>query len=206
MREIRVLIADDHALVRMGLVSLLGTQPDIKVIGEADDGESAVRKACENRPDVVIMDFLMPKMTGDVATAEIRRLLPDAKILLLTSYAAAEGIGIALRNGASGVLLKNNDYDELIPAIRRVAAGETIIAPEVVLTMKKDPPIPQLTDRQLEILELITHGFSNSNIASALLIREDSVKKHTNAIFTKLGAANRAEAVAIALRKHLLKI
>ena len=205
MKPIKVLLADDHAIVRMGLASLLGTKNDIEVVGEAEDGEAAVRKVLKLAPDVVIMDLMMPKMDGVEATAEIHRRLPDVKIMVLTSYGASDGIAHALSAGATGALMKSTEFSEFVTAIRRVAAGERVIAPEIARQLAEDPPVPELTPRQAEILQSITRGLTNADIAKQLGIREDSVKEHVNAIFAKLGAANRSEAVAITLRKHLLK-
>ena len=206
MQPIKVLLADDHAIVRMGLASLLGTKNDIEVVGEAEDGEAAVRKVLKLAPDVVIMDLMMPKMDGVEATAEIHRRLPDVKIMVLTSYGASDGIAHALSAGATGALMKSTEFSEFVTAIRRVAAGERVIAPEIARQLAEDPPVPELTPRQAEILQSITRGLTNADIAKQLGIREDSVKEHVNAIFAKLGAANRSEAVAITLRKHLLKM
>ena len=205
MKPIKVLLSDDHAIVRMGLASLLGTKKDIEVVGEAEDGESAVRKALKLTPDVVIMDLMMPKMDGVEATAEIHRRLPDVKIMILTSYGASDGIAHALSAGATGALMKSTEFSEFVSAIRSIAAGERVIAPEIARQLSEDPPVPELTPRQAEILLSITRGLTNADIAKQLGIREDSVKEHVNAIFTKLGAANRSEAITIAMRKHLLK-
>ena len=205
-QTIKVLIADDHAIVRMGLASLLGTQRDIEVVGEAEDGESAISKTVELNPDIVIMDLMMPKKDGVVATKEIHELLPDVKILILTSYGTSDGIAHALAAGASGALMKSTEFSEFVAALRRVMGGERVVAPEIARQLAEDPPVPKLTPRQTEILLSITRGLTNSDIAKQFGIREDSVKEHTNTIFAKLGASNRSEAVAIALRKHLLKI
>lgn len=205
-KPISVLLADDHALVRMGLRSLLDTQGDITIVGEAEDGAAAVTEALRLNPDVVLMDYLMPKKDGAAATQEILVKLPTARVLLLTSYSAAEGISIALEAGAAGALIKNGDNDVIPEAIRRVAAGERFIAPEIRRMLREENRIEPLTDRQRQILELVTRGFSNQEIAAHLEIRTDSVKKHTQAIFMRIGAANRAEAVAIAMRKHLVEV
>ena len=205
-QTIKVLIADDHAIVRMGLASLLGTQRDIEVVGEAEDGESAISKTVELNPNIVIMDLMMPKKDGVVATKEIHELLPDVKILILTSYGTSDGIAHALAAGASGALMKSTEFSEFVAALRRVMRGERVVAPEIARQLAEDPPVPKLTPRQTEILLSITRGLTNSDIAKQFGIREDSVKEHTNTIFAKLGASNRSEAVAIALRKHLLKI
>ena len=206
MQKLTVFLADDHAMVRMGLISLLGTKKDLQVVGEAEDGEEAVRKVLGLRPDVVLMDLLMPKKDGVDATIEILAKLPDTKILLLTSAESSDVIVHALKAGAAGALLKSADFSTLVAAIHTVAAGGRVIDSEVQKLLKEDPPLPELTSRQEEILALVTRGLTNADIARQFDIRESSVKEHVNQICTKLGAANRAEAVAIALRKHLLKI
>ena len=206
MQKLTVFLADDHAMVRMGLVSLLGTKKDLQVVGEAEDGEEAVRKVLDLKPAVVLMDLLMPKKDGVDATIEILAKLPDTKILLLTSAASSDVIAHALRVGAAGALLKSADFSALVTAIHTVAKGGRVIDPEIQKLLREDPPLPELTSRQEEILALVTRGLTNADIARQFDIREQSVKEHVNQICTKLGAANRAEAVAIALRKHLLKI
>ena len=203
--KIRVLIADDHAIVRMGLASLLGTKKDIEVVGEAEDGEETVRKALKLTPNVIIMDLMMPKKDGVAATAEIHHHLPETRIMILTSYGTSDGIAHALAAGASGALMKSTEFSEFVSAIRALAAGGRVVAPEIERQLAEDPPVPDLTPRQSEILHSITRGLTNADIARQLGIREDSVKEHINAIFVKLGASNRSEAITIALRKHLVK-
>ena len=200
-----ILIADDHAIVRMGLASLIGTQDGLEVIGDAEDGEAAVAKALKLKPDVVIMDLMMPKKAGETATAEIHAALPDTKIVILTTFGTSDGIANALNAGASGALMKSAPNSQLVKTIRAVARGERAIAEEVERLMEEDPPAKALTPRQMEILDGLTRGLTNQDIAKELGIREDRVKGHVNTIFAKLGAANRTEAVAIALRKHLLR-
>ena len=201
-----ILIADDHAIVRMGLASLLGTQDGLEVIGDAEDGEAAVAKALKLKPDVVIMDLMMPKKDGETATAEIHAALPDTKIVILTTFGTSDGIANALNAGATGALMKSAPNSQLVETIRAVARGERAISEDVERLMEEDPPAQALTPRQMEILDGLTRGLTNQDIAKELGIREDRVKVHVNTIFTKLGAANRTEAVAIALRKHLLKV
>ena len=206
MKKIKVLIVDDHAIVRLGLASILGTRKDIEVVGDAEDGAEAIRKTKRLTPDVVLMDIVMPEMDGATATAEIRRLIPSAKILILTSFGEADGIAHALDAGASGALMKNVDYSELVEAIRSVADGKTIIAPEIKKMLQESPPVPELTERQREILLSMSRGLTDADIAIQLHLTSNSVREHITTIFNKLGAANKTEAVAIALRKHLLKI
>ena len=206
MQKLTLFLADDHAMVRMGLVSLLGTKKDLQVVGEAEDGEEAVRKVLTLKPDVVLMDLLMPKKDGVDATIEILAKLPNTKILLLTSAASSDVIVHALKVGAAGALLKSADFSTLVTAIHTIAEGGHVIDSEVQKLLKEDPPLPELTPRQEEILSLVTRGLTNADIARLFSIRESSVKEHVNQICTKLGAANRDEAVAIALRNHLLKI
>ena len=203
--KIRVLIADDHAMVRMGLASLLGTETDIEVVGEADDGEVAVRKALTLKPDVIVMDLMMPKKDGSTATAEIRKLLPDTKILLLTSFGTADGVSHALAAGATGALMKNADFSELVSSIRILAAGGRAVSPEIEHFIEEDPPVQKLTPRQMDILASVVRGLTNDDIARQFSIQRSSVKDHLTAIFAKLGAANRSEAISIALRKQLIK-
>lgn len=203
-RKIRVLVADDHAIVRTGLTSLLGTQKDFIVVGEADDGESVVNMAIRLNPDVIIMDYRMPQLDGAAATEKILSQHPDIKILILTSYSEAEGIARALRSGAAGAMMKTDDNDTLIAAIRDVADGNKHVSQEIERMLKESPQSDELTGRQLQILDLVVRGLSNRDIAELLGIREDSVKKHTNAIYAKIGASNRVEATAIALRRQLL--
>ena len=204
MKKIRILVADDHAIVRTGLSSLLGTRKDFTVVGEADDGETVVAMSRELNPDVIIMDYRMPKRDGVAATEKIHSVQPDVKILILTSYGEAEGIARAIRSGASGAMMKTDDNDNLIAAVRDIAGGKQVLTPEIKRVMAENPPNQELTGRQLQILDLLTRGLSNRDIAELLRIREDSVKKHTNAIYAKIGASNRVEAAAIAIRKQLL--
>ena len=205
-QKIRVLIADDHTIVRIGLAALLGAEKDIEVVGEAQNGEVAVKEALRLSPDVIIMDLMMPKKDGAEATAELREKLPSAKIIILTTFGASDGIAHALESGAAGALVKTADDDALVATIRAVAGGETVISSEIKRLLAENPPIPKLTPRQIEVLQSMTRGLTNRDIAKQLGIRQDRVDEHVAAILTKIGAANRTEAVAIALRKHLLKL
>ena len=206
MKKIKVLIADDHAIVRMGLAALIDAETDIEVVGEAKNGIEAVRESLRLAPDVVIMDIMMPKKDGITATQELHEKLPTAKVLILTSVSASDGITRALAAGAAGAVLKNAENQSVIDAIREIVAGKQVIAKEVRRLIRKDPPAPGLSPRQQEILSSLTRGLTNEDIAKQLGIGLPSVKTHLVALFAKLGVANRSEAVAIALRKHLLKI
>ena len=204
--RITVLIADDHEIMRMGLFSLFETDPSLDVVGEAADGNEAVRKTLRLHPDVVVMDLMMPVKDGSEATQEIKSASPDTKILLLTTVGTADGIAHALDAGAEGALLKSTANSEIVKAIKTLAGGAPFISTEVRELIAKNPPAPELTERQRLILASITEGLTNGAIADRLGISEDGVKRHVNAIMAKLGADSRAEAVAIALKKHLLKI
>lgn len=206
MTPIRVFLVDDHALMRQGLVSLLGTRKDIAVVGDAESGETALRKAPRLKPDVIIMDLIMPGMDGAEATRQLKQLLPKVHVLILTSFGTADGITQALDAGASGAILKTVKLPELVEAIRTIASGGKAISPEIQQMLDKTKPIPPLSPRQSEILESVVRGLSNKDIAKLLGISAPMVNEHLTAIFSKIGAANRAEAIGIALRKHLLKI
>lgn len=203
-KTIRILIADDHALMRMGLKSLLETQDDIEIVGEASDGRDAVRKAKKLRPDMVVMDIMMPESNGIEATREIAETVPGVGILILTTSASSYDLSQAIQSGASGAVLKSEANTRLLAAIRAVARGESGISPEVKSVLDTDPPVAELTPRQLEVLEGMSRGLSNKEIAIALSCSPESVKDRINTIYTKLGAANRSEAIAIAIKKHIL--
>ena len=204
MNTVRVLIADDHAVVRMGIASLLGTRKDISVVGDAFDGEDAVSKALALRPDVVIMDLMMPRLDGISATTEIISKAPGTKILLLTTFSSSENIAKALKAGALGAAMKSSSNDDLIAAVLAVARGERYLTSEVEQLLAEDPPLPDLSQRQLQILESIARGLTNREISTQLDISLESVKSHIKIILEKLGAASRTEAATIAQRKHLL--
>lgn len=204
-QKTRILIADDHAVVRVGLASLFSAQKDMEVVAQAKNGEEAVRLSKETKPDVVIMDLVMPRMDGADATAKIREALPEAKVVMLTSFGSYEGVARAIASGAAGAITKTTEDEQIVPLIRRIVAGETVISPEIKKQLAESPAIPSLTERQTRILEALTRGLSNNDIAKLLDTTPENIRDHLKVIFAKIGAANRAEAVAIALRKHLLK-
>ena len=204
-RKIRILIADDHTVVRAGLKAILGFEKDFAVIGEAANGLDAVRKAKDLSPDIVIMDLMMPKLSGAEATARIVAENPDVRVLILTTYGSADDISRALDAGATGALMKTASNDQLASAIRKVVAGGRVITAEISKSLRVDPPVTDLTPRQLEILQSVTRGLTNEDIAQQFGITSSGVKQHLSTVFAKLGASSRSEAVAIALRKQLLK-
>jgi len=203
-RKLRILIADDHLIVRTGLTALLGTEEDIEVVGQAKNGIEAVRDALRLHPDVLIMDLMMPRKNGVEATTDIAAKAPEVKVIILTTFGTSDGIAHALAAGAKGAILKNTDNTELVRAIRMVAGGGEFISPEIRQQLTIDPPIPDFTPRQREILASMVRGLTDRDIATQLGIRLDGVNDHVRAILKKIGAANRTEAVAIAMRKYLM--
>ena len=203
-RKLRILIADDHLIVRTGLTALLGTEEDIEVVGQVKNGIEAVRDALRLHPDVLIMDLMMPRKNGVEATADIAAKAPEVKVIILTTFGTSDGIAHALTAGAKGAILKNTDNTELVRAIRMVAGGGEFISPEIRQQLTVDPPIPDFTPRQREILASMVRGLTDRDIATQLGIRLDGVNDHVRAILKKIGAANRTEAVVITMRKYLM--
>ena len=206
MSKIRILIADDHALMRIGLKSMLRLQTDMSVVGEANNGRTAIDEAMRLRPDVVVMDLMMPCIDGATATKEILAKLPKTKIVILSSFGTSVEMATALANGAVGAQMKESNTDEIISAIRAVASGQTAIAAEIRKHLDSQASVPALTDKQLQVLNGVARGLTDIAIADSCGISRRGVQKHLVAIFAKLNAANRAEAVAVALRKPLLKM
>lgn len=204
--ETRVLIADDHVILRMGLLTLFENTPGFAVAGEADDGEQAVRETLRLKPDIVIMDLAMPNKDGIAATREIMTAAPNTKILVLTTFTTSDSIAQVLAAGAKGVILKNIPRDQLLESIRQIIEGKQVLSEDVKSILSEDPPVESLSPRQKEILNMIGRGMSNHEIAKILGISVTVVKEHITSLYTKLGAANRTEAVTIALRKQLLKL
>jgi DNA-binding NarL/FixJ family response regulator len=206
MKHIRILIVDDHAVVRLGLAALFKYQKDLKVVGDADDGESAVAKAPDLRPDVVILDLMMPGIGVVETVRRLREVLPSVNILIFTSFGTSGELANVLKAGASGAILKGASNEELLSAIRKVANGERVLSPKIEEFINESPEIPQFTKRQTEILESVARGFYNPDIAKQLGISTDAVKQHLNAIYQKLDVTTRTEAITAALRRQLLKI
>jgi DNA-binding NarL/FixJ family response regulator len=202
---IRVLLVDDHPVVRRGLAALLATLPGIDVVGEAADGAEAVKEAQLTQPDVVVMDVQMPGLDGVEATKALAAAVPSAAVLVLTMFEDAQSVVMALRAGAKGYLLKGADQDEIVRAIHAVAAGDTVLGKPVAaqLVSNLDPsrtpdaaaPFPDLTRRETEILDRIAAGHSNTDIASTLGLSPKTVSNHISAVFAKLRVASRAEAI-----------
>lgn len=206
MHKITILLADDHPFLRLGLATRIAAERDMLIVGEAETGEEAIRAAARLSPDVVVMDLTMPGMSGVEATRAICRARPATRVLILTSFSTSHDLFEALRNGATGAFLKDAAMDDLIGAIRRVANGERLVSPEVErLLREEEAEAPSLTERQRDVLESAARGLSDREIALQFGMTHSGAKHHMRAIFAKLGAANRAEAIGIALRKHLLK-
>lgn len=213
-QPIRVLIVDDHAIVRKGISALLSTEPDIQVLGEATNGAEGVEKAETLRPDVVLMDMVMPKMDGIEATRRITALDSGPRVLVLTSFAADDKVFPAIKAGALGYLLKDSGPNDLIRAIRQVYRGEPSLEPAIASKVlfelahppKAEPTIDPLTEREMEVLRLIAQGYSNRQIADALVITEMTVRAHVSNILGKLHLASRTQAALFALREGLASV
>lgn len=202
--SIRILIADDHAVVRQGLQMFLGFEDDFEVVGEAANGKQAVELAHKYLPDVVLMDLLMPEMNGIAATEAIRQALPDTEVIALTSVLEDASVVGAIRAGAIGYLLKDTDSAELIRAIKAAAAGQVQLSPKAAARLMREVRAPEspesLTERETEVLRLIAAGLSNREIAQRLVIGEKTVKTHVSSILSKLGVTSRTQAALYAAR------
>lgn len=205
MKKTRILIADDHALLRVGLNTMLNTEADMTVVGEAGNGRDAVARAKELKPDVVIMDLMMPKLDGAEATRQIVEAVPGTKIIILTSYGSSSDLLRAINNGATGAQMKGSPIGDLLAAIRSVAVGKTAIDPEIGKFAETTASAPVLTKRQHEVLLGVSNGLTSEQIADDLGISVSAVKQHITAACEKLGASSRAEAAAIALKRNLLE-
>lgn len=208
---IRLLIADDHPVVRAGLAGLLSDEPGFEVVAEASDGDEAVRLAAATRPDVVLMDLRMPRVDGVEATARIaggEAGDPPPRVLILTTYETDDQIIAAIEAGAAGYLLKAAPQAEIVAGIRSVAAGQSALSPQVAVRlverMRRPEPAALLTPREIDVLRLVASGHSNKQIATALGIGESTVKTHLLKVFDKLGVADRTRAVTLAMERGLL--
>ncbi len=214
---IRVVVVDDQELFRRGLIMLLGVEPDIEVVGEAGDGMSAASLVASVVPDIVLLDVRMPKRTGLEACMEIKQLVPAARIIMLTVSDEEADLYEAVKNGASGYLLKDSSIDEVAQAVRVVAEGQSLISPSMAVklldefkemsrTDREQVPTPRLTDRELEVLRLVATGLNNREVAKQLFISENTVKNHVRNILEKLQLHSRMEAVMYAVREKLLDL
>lgn len=204
MKKHTILIADDHELVRSGLSLVLGYQKDFTVVGAASNGEEAVAATLALRPDLIILDLMMPAKDGTQATREILAAFPSARIVILTTYATSFEILAALDAGAYGALSKDISNADLVRSLHDVLAGRHVLSPDIQNLIAANLESSALTARQVEILEMLARGLSNHDIATALRLSENGVKFHLRGLFAKLGAATRTEAVAVALRRRLL--
>ena len=204
--KIRVLVADDHFIVRMGVCALLKTEADMEVVGEAGDGDQAVERFEEVHPSLVLMDLRMPGKDGIAATEQIRSRFPQARILMLTTFDGDDDIHKALEAGAQGYVLKNSTAETLTPAIRAVAAGQRWIPREVASRLAFRDTFEELTPREVEVLNELAKGLANKQIADRLAIAETTVNFHIKNLVEKLGAKDRTHAVTIAFRRGLLQI
>jgi len=205
MKKTRILLADDHMLMRMGLSTLIACEEDMTIVGEAKNGRLAVELAHALKPDLIIMDLMMPELSGAEATKLIHATHPEIKIMVLTSYATSKEMSDAITNGADGALMKDTAADGLISSIRAIMAGERVIPERLLRLAEEDNSLTELSDRHLEILTSVAQGLSNSDIATQFGLSEITIKKHLSTIFKRLGVSNRSEAVALALRKQMLK-
>jgi two-component system NarL family response regulator len=204
--RIRILLADDHLVVRVGLRGLLETQPDLEVVAEAAGGRAAVREFEKCRPDLVLMDLRMPDLDGAQATATIRAKFPDARVLVLTTFDTDEDIYRALEAGAAGFLLKSADSKTLLEAIRAVHAGRYQLPAEVAARLAERRAMPELSAREREVLALIVKGRSNKKIGAELGVTENTVKNHVKVILDKLGVADRTGAATKAIQRGLVRL
>jgi DNA-binding NarL/FixJ family response regulator len=208
--KIRVVIADDHGVVRQGLVMYLGLDPDIEVVGEAANGEEALRTARDFAPDVVLMDLLMPVMDGITATEKIKAEMPDVEVVALTSVLDDGAVTGAVRAGATGYLLKDTKPQELCRAIKGAAAGQVQLVPEAAAKLMRGMRAPEkpeaLTERETEVLMLLARGKANKQIARELFVEEKTVKAHVSGILRKLGVSSRTQAALHAVRTGLVSL
>lgn len=210
LNKIKVLLVDDHMVVRSGLSTVLAVYDDMQLVGEAGDGEEALGLCERLQPDVVLMDLVMPKMDGVATTQAIKQRWPRIQVIALTSFKEKEYVEGAIKAGASGYLLKNVSAEELVNAIRKAVTGQPSLSPEaaqVLIQKVNEPPPPgqDMTDREKETLALMVEGLSNNEIAARLVVSQSTVKFHVSNVLSKLGAASRTEAVALAVKFKLVK-
>lgn len=203
---IRILIADDHPVVRAGLVAIIQTQSDMTVVAETSNGRETVEAVQRYRPNVVLMDLIMPEMSGLLATEQITKKFSDVQVIILTSFHGDDDIYRALQAGAKTYILKDTPRNELLDTIRAVHSGRRPIPKEVASRLAQRIPVSELTPREMDVLKLIVKGLSNKEIAAALQITEGTVKGHVNIILTKLGVSDRTQAATTALQRGILHL
>ena len=206
LQSIRVMIVDDHKIVRQGLVALINTEPDLTVVAEGSDGQQAVELFRQHKPDVTLMDLRMPRLSGVEATKAIRQQSPAARIIVLTTVDGDEDIYRALQAGAQSYLLKGVSFEDLTDAIRTVHAGQRRIPAAVAERLAERMAGEELTGREVQVLELIVRGKSNKEIGAALSISEATVKSHINSLLSKLGVADRTQAATTALQRGIIHL
>lgn len=204
--RLKIMCADDHPLVRKGIASIVGNEPDMELVAEASNGREAVEKFREFKPDVVLMDLRMPEMDGVEAVKQIRAISPDAKIIALTSYDGDQDIYRAIEAGVRGYILKEMVHTKVIQAIRTVEQGKRLMPPEVAERLSEYFPQVALTPREVEVLSLVARGMANKEIAHKLGTASGTVKMHVQNILAKLGASDRTHAVTIALERGILHL
>ena len=202
--RIKVLLADDHLVVRMGISAIISFEKDLTVVGSIDNGEAAVRLARELKPDVIVMDLMMPKKNGVDATVEILRENPSAKILVLTTFGTSQDIIKVMEAGARGALVKTSSQTEIIAAIRTIATGGHVMSDEIKNAIQAASTAPRLSTRQLEVLNLVAKGFSNHDVARILGIGVNGVKDHLKNIYSLLDVSSRTEAASVAINLNLI--
>jgi len=205
-KPIRILAADDHPLLRQGIAALIKAQRDMELVAEAGDGEEAIKQFRLHRPDVTLMDVQMPNVNGTEAISRIREEFPEARILVLSTYAGDVQVLRAMKAGARGYILKGNVRTELLDAIRAVHAGQKRIPPEIAAELAEHAADEELSLREIDVLRLIGEGNANKQIADKLCIAETTVKNHISNILSKLGANDRAHAVTIALQRGIIEL
>lgn len=207
-QPIRVMLVDDHAMVRRGLATFLKIFDDLQLVGEADSGEAAIRLCAEVLPDVILMDMVLPAMDGAESTRVIRERFPQVQVIALTSFKTGDLVHKALEAGAIGYLLKDVSADELVRAIRAAHEGRATLSPEVAQTLVESANQPRsdphLTTRELDVLTLMVEGLNNTQIAGKLTVSPSTIKSHVSSILSKLGVASRTEAVTLALRNRII--
>ena len=208
-QPIRVMLVDDHTMVRRGLAAFLKVFDDLELAGEAESGRAAIQLCADILPDVILMDMVMPDMDGAAATRAIRQQFPHVQVIALTSFKEGDLVKNALEAGAIGYLLKDVSADELVRAIRAAHAGRATLSPEAAQALVETanhPPVPgqDLTERELEVLALMVEGLNNTQIAGRLTVSSSTIKSHVSNILSKLGVASRTEAVTLALRNRII--